>query len=209
MELQKDTKKVVDKTYDLVKQFASEVDSRLSELASNTAIAKQLKLCPALVVITPSDADGPVNVKKWFTKSTKQKYKVTFYCERLGIPGHDPCEISVDKKWIVHVAPWLRIAINIGSTLNPTKIAPAVIKEFPLPVHTKEMKALIDELRIKEKHGEQQTLGGVALEAIGKEAKKKENFEKWGNEMEYVQGENGRMMWVKKSLGVEDACYEA
>ncbi len=198
MELQKDTKKVVDEINDWMKQWASNVDRRLSELASNTAIAERLNLCPALMVIKPSTINGRVNLITCCTNSMKQKYEVVFYCQRSLQPCHKPFEISVDRNWIVKAAPWLRIVIYIVAASEPTKVAEGIIKEFPLPAHTKEMKALIDELRINEKHDELQTLQGDALKAIGNIVNEKKNFEKWGNEMEYVKGENGRMIWVKK-----------
>ncbi|KAI2490610.1 hypothetical protein MHU86_23962 [Fragilaria crotonensis] len=101
---------------------------------------------------------------------------------------------------MVTVAPWLRIVVNIGAEWT-LKVALAVLKEFPLfPKKTKEMKALIDALGVKEKHGEQQTFEENALKAMADMANEEENSKKWRDEMEPVVGENGRTMWVKKRL---------
>ncbi|KAI2489352.1 hypothetical protein MHU86_25244 [Fragilaria crotonensis] len=185
---------------DTVKKLSSVIDRHLPGWALQNANAEQLKLCPTVVVITPSAVDGPIDLKTWFKKLGKQKYNVVFYCERSGQPGHEPFEISVNRKWMVTVAPWLRIAINIAASWDPSKMSPALLKEFPLPEHSKEMKDLIDKLGKEENNGQLQTLQGGALEAIGKMANKEENKKKWRDEMEPVVGDNGRTMWVKKRL---------
>ncbi len=78
-------------------------------------------------------------------------------------------------------------------------MATAVLKEFPLPVHSKEMEALVDALGKEENNGQLQILEGHALEAIAKMANEKENLKKWRDDMEAVpEGKNRRMMWVKK-----------
>ena len=103
---------------------------------------------------------------------------------------------------MVTVAPWLRIAINIGAAWDPSKVSPAVLKEFPLPVHSKEMEALIKALGKEENNGQLQTLQGDALEAVAKMAKEHES--KWRTKMEPVL-ENGRTIWVKK---VDDVSHD-
>ncbi|KAI2489361.1 serine/threonine kinase [Fragilaria crotonensis] len=191
-ELQQNTKQVANEINDRVKKLASVIDRHLPAWAVQAAYAEQLKLCPTVVVITPSAVDGPIDLKTWFKNVKEQKYQLVFYCERSGQPGHEPFEISVDRKWMVKVAPWLRIAINIGAAWDPSKVSPAVLKEFPLPVHSKEMEALIKALGKEENVGQLQTLQGDALEAIAKMANEEENLKKWRNEMEPVVGENGR-----------------
>jgi hypothetical protein len=175
------------------------VEIRQNMLLLNEENAKRLKQCPALVVINkPSTVNGRSKRRTCFTNLLKQKYEVAFCCARLRKPCHEPFEISVDRKWIVNLAPCLRVAVHIGSALEPTKVTQGVMREYPLPAHTNEMKALIDVLQVKEKHGVVQTVEGVALEAIGKKANKEKNKNKWLDTMEYVEGENGGMMWVKK-----------
>jgi hypothetical protein len=200
-ELQKKTKERVDEINDRQKEMASVIDKCLPGWALQNANAERLKLCPTVVVITPSAVDGPIDLKTWFKKLGKQKYNVVFYCERSFQPGHEPFEISVNRKWMVTVAPWLRIAINIAANWDPSKLAPAVLKEFQLfRKDTKEMKALIEALGKVDNDGQLQTLQGDAFEAIRKMANKKENLKKWRNDMEPVVGEIGRTMWVKKRL---------
>ncbi|KAI2500615.1 serine/threonine kinase [Fragilaria crotonensis] len=200
----KETKKVIihvaDEIKDEMKKLVSVVDSRLPEWLLEKANADRLKQCPTVVVITRIAVDRSKNLEKWFKNVKEQKYQLVFYCERSGKPGHEPFEISVDRKWMVKVAPWLRIAINIGAAWDPSKVSPAVLKEFPLPVHSKEMEALINALGKEENNGQLQTLQGDALEAIAKMANEEENLKKWRDEMEAVDGENGRKMWVKKRI---------
>ncbi len=197
-ELQKKTIQDVDEMKDMVKKLATVVDSHLPGWVLENANAEKLKQCPTVVVLTRIAVDRSKDLKTWFTKLGKEKYNVVFYCEHSGDPGHEPFEIMVDKNWIVNVAPWLRIVVNIGAAWDKTKVLTAIIKEFPLHVHTKEMKDLIDALGKEEKHGEKQTLQGGALQAIAKMANQEENLKKWRDKMEPVVGENGRTMWVKK-----------
>ncbi|KAI2497239.1 hypothetical protein MHU86_17246 [Fragilaria crotonensis] len=173
------------------------VDHCLKGLAWNNAHLQHRSVCPTLVVITRIEADRSKNLNTWFTKKGKQKYQVTFYCERSGDPGHEPFEISVDKQWIVMVVPLLQIAIDIAAAWDPLKVSPAVAKQFRIKQHTKEMKDLINALGVEEEHGKQQTLDGGALKAMADMANKKENLKKWRNEMEPVVGEYGRTIWVK------------
>jgi serine/threonine protein kinase len=202
--LQKNTIQDVNEMKDMVKKLASVVDSHLPGWVLENANAEKLKQCPTVVVLTRIAVDRSKDLKTWFTKLGKQKYNVVFYCEHSGDPGHEPFEITVDKNWIVNVAPWLRIVVNIGAAWDKTKVLTAIIKEFPLHVHTKGMKDLIDALGKEEKHGEKQTLQGGALDAIAEMANQEENLKKWRDKMEPVRGENGRTMWVKRTLEDEN-----
>ncbi len=177
--LQKKTIQDVNEMKDMVKKLASVVDSHLPGCVLENANAEKLKHCPTVVVLTRIAVDRSKDLKTWFTKLGKQKYNVVFYCEHSGDPGHEPFEITVDKNWIVNVAPWLRIVVNIGAAWDKTKVLTAIIEEFPLHVHTKEMKDLIDALGKEEKHGEKQTLQGGALDVIAEIANQEENLKKW------------------------------
>ncbi len=194
---------------DGVKQDLDEIKERLTKLArvfdsclpgwaKLNEYANKLKLCPNLVMLTPKAVDGPINLKEWFSRLGKQTYEVVFYCAHSGEPGHDPFEISVNRKWVVKVLPWLQIVLDIAAELDPTKVASAVISAFPIVKHSKEMKALIDELKKEEKHGEKQNLEGmVALEAIAGKANKPENLQYWEGKLVSVFNENERTIWVK------------
>ncbi len=192
-----DLKQVAVKTQDMVEKLASVVDRHLPGWVLQNANPERLK-CPSVVVLTRIAVGRSKDLRTWFNCIGKHKYNVVFYCENSGDPGHEPFEITVDKNWIVNVAPWLRIVINIGAAWDPTKVLNGVIKEFPLPAHTKEMKDLIDALGKKEKEGEKQTLQGGALEAIAKMANEEENLKMWRDMMKPVYGKNKRTMWVKK-----------
>jgi serine/threonine protein kinase len=99
-ELQKKTKQGVDEINDRQKEMASVIDKCLPGWALQSANAERLKRCPTVVVITPSAVGGPIDLKTWFKNVKEQKYQLVFYCERSGKPGHEPFEISVDRKWM-------------------------------------------------------------------------------------------------------------
>ncbi|KAI2489347.1 hypothetical protein MHU86_25239 [Fragilaria crotonensis] len=128
---------VVDDINDEVKKL-SVIDRHLPGWALNNANAKQLKLCPTVVIILASQRI----VRKISTRGSQMLWS--------KIPGGLPFEISVDRKWMVTVAPWLRIVVNIGAELD-LQSGVGRSQEFPLfPKKTKEMKSLIDALGVKE-----------------------------------------------------------
>jgi serine/threonine protein kinase len=176
------------------------IDRFLPGLALQIAIAEQSKVCPRVVIITPSAVGGPVNLKKWIQNVNKQNYKVVFYCEHSNDKGHDPFEISVDKQWIVRYAPWLRIVLNIAEKLDPTNVIGAVTSALPILKHSKEMKALIDALGKEQPQGQSQSLEHDAYKAIANMANMDENRKKWRDKMDPVVGENEKTMWVKKEF---------
>ncbi|KAI2490607.1 serine/threonine kinase [Fragilaria crotonensis] len=184
-------------------KLSSAMHHCLKGLAWNNAHLQHRSVCPTLVVITRIDADRSKTLKTWFTNPAKQKYEVTFYCERSGDAGHDPFEISVDKQWMVTVLPLLQIAIDVAAAWDPSKVLLAVCKTYRIKEHTKEMKKLIKELADEKNHDKQQTLEGKALKAMADMAKEHES--EWRTKMEPVLLENGRTIWVKK---VDDVSHD-
>ncbi len=178
-------------------------DILLEAQALHNAYVQQFDVCPTVVVITRIKDDRSKDLKTWFKKLGKQKYEVTFYCERSGNPGHKPFEISVEKQWFVDVAPWLRVLVNIAAESDPLKVSSNVLKEFPLfRKHSEEMKALIKVLEDEENRDKKHTLVGDALKAMASMANKHESH--WRTKMK-LKLENGRSIWVKK---VDDVSHD-
>ncbi|KAI2503127.1 hypothetical protein MHU86_11318 [Fragilaria crotonensis] len=179
--------------------MASAMEHFLPGWALNNANADQSERCPNLAVITPSEVYG---FKKWFMMiKGKKKYKVVFYCEHSGGPGHEPFEITVDKKWLLMVAPWLRIVLNIAAALDPTHVLQAVNSEFHFFSRNERMEALVDELG-NEEHDDTQTLQlqGHAYMAIARKANKKKNKQCWRPGMVPVTNTEGKTSWVKQEF---------
>ena len=193
---------------ELRKHLESAIDRHLSKLALIPEIAGRLHVCPALVVITRCDADDVGDLKTWFKNLITEKFNVVFYCERSFLAGHEPFEISVNKKWIRDAAPWLRGVLTIAEEFDPTKVSKALHTALQLFLkNTKAMKKWIKVLEDEKNHGQQQTLRGEASKAIGDMAYLDENKKKWEDKMQAVTGTNGRTMWVKR-LVHEDASAE-
>jgi hypothetical protein len=193
--LQKGIKQDVGEINDRMKKLESIVDKCLPGWALQAANAEQLKLCPTVVMVTPIAVDDRVDLKTKLRKLGKQTYKMVFYCECSGQPGHEPFEISVNRDWIVKVAPWLRLALKIATTWD-----------LPFLDHSEEMKALIKALGDKEKHRNKQILEGEGLKAIAEMAEKKKS--QWKESMVPVLGTNGRTIWVKKEFEKEYGVLE-
>ena len=174
------------------RRIASVIDRHSPGWALQNAGAQQLKPCPSKVEVKPIDVDCPVS-------PLRQKYDVFFCCEHLKAHGHvEHFEISVDKKWVVMVASWLRSVLKIATPLDKTKVAAAV--SSALPVHSGDMEALIDALGNKDKHGQIQQLTGGALKAMAVIANNERNLAKWRGEMDPVVDDNGTTIWINKKF---------
>ncbi|KAI2491617.1 serine/threonine kinase [Fragilaria crotonensis] len=118
----------LEKQLQMLQGFAKGLERSLAAL--HFLAAKQSMPCPNLVCLTPvsitkKELENPVT---WIKKKMTQNYKVVFVCAHSGKPGHEPFEIQVPRKWIVEIAPWLIVCLQVLKYM-----ASAYGLPFPIP----------------------------------------------------------------------------
>jgi hypothetical protein len=69
--------------------------------------------CPHLVAIIPVDSAEYNDPKQWVMSGLNRKYEVVFYCARSCQPSHKPFQIEVPHEWIVKIAPWVMLSLDV------------------------------------------------------------------------------------------------
>ncbi len=221
-----DVKLVVDKIdqstqkqLEMLQSLTNAQDRSLAALSYLTA--KQFKECPNLVWVSPVSVEDTDlrNPMYWIRNTVRQKYEVVFICAHSGERGHEPFEIEVPRDWIVNVAPWLKVCLQVLKCMTNASTAHG----FPFPTgdvdflqkHV-QLKTCLDSLIKVEMHevlshgekllekgtpmpidtfGEMITITGDAFKVIAEKAKSES---KWKPPvMVPVLDQNGTPLWVK------------
>jgi len=170
--------------------------------------AQHIKQCPNLVWIYPA-----ANQSDWLKGITHNKFFVSFICAHSGEICHQPFEINVSKKWIVKVAPFVKLCLH---ALRGMMIYGQVLLPFPYPANSLQhqflmMESYLDRFINKGKvmYGSQiekgtitigsytqiQELCGDAFAMIADEAKKEDRF--WNGKLVPVCEKYKGIIWVK------------
>jgi hypothetical protein len=110
--------------------FAKGLDRSIAALALLSA--NQIKECPNLVWVSPISVEKKdrTTPKQWIRDKVLQKYSVVFICAHSGEKGHEPFEIEVARRWIVRIAPWLKLCLQVLTTIANSQSSQSLIFHF-------------------------------------------------------------------------------
>ncbi|KAI2489093.1 serine/threonine kinase [Fragilaria crotonensis] len=211
------TQELLQKQQHMIQRLTKGLNRSLAALALLSS--NQFKECPNLVWLNPisvekKDRSTP---KKWIRDKVLQKYSVVFICAHSGEPGHEAFEIEVPRRWIVKVAPWLKLCLQAIKAIATSQALPFPIPNLPFLDQFEMMKTFLDSavenastavlahceallengtMSTIEASGQMQTLAGDSLQFIAEKARANTD---WKASMVPVCRHNGTPIWVKST----------
>ncbi|KAI2502796.1 hypothetical protein MHU86_11620 [Fragilaria crotonensis] len=212
------TNELLQKQQQMLQTLAKGYNRSLAALALLSA--NQFKECPTLVWLTPisvekEDWNTPL---KWIRDKVLQKFSVVFICAHSGEPGHEPFDIEAPRRWIVKIAPWLKLCLKVIKVFATSQGLPFPIPNLRLHEQYEMMKTFLDSVVENasiavvahcegllengtmsiETYRQVQTVAGDSFKFIAEKARANTN---WKAHMVPVCRHNGTPIWVKR-------CYE-
>ncbi|KAI2501338.1 hypothetical protein MHU86_13136 [Fragilaria crotonensis] len=217
------TNELLQKQQQMLQRLTKGLNRSMAALALLSS--NQFKECPNLVWLNPISVEKKdrFTPKKWIRDKVLQKYSVVFICAHSGLPGHEPFQIEVPRRWIVKVAPWLKLCLQAIKAVATSQGLPFPIPNLPFLEQYEIMKTFLDSaveeasnavlahcealiesgtMSTIEASGQMQALAGDAFKFIAEKARANVN---WKAHMVPVCRHNGTPIWVKSGY---EAHYE-